>query len=151
MPVAIVASVIGLVAVLLAYYRDSGELQAGPQPPDWTVLPTPGDLARVDFPLAFPGYDLATVDLYFETLARAYGDLLAVAPPEVVARARTRAALRLGLEPDAAGGLAPRRPVEGSGTRAAPLPPDAEALRTEAALADVDVDRRARVSDRAGR
>ncbi|MDP9405526.1 MAG: hypothetical protein M3O86_02840, partial [Actinomycetota bacterium] len=123
MPVAIVASVVGLVAVLIAYYRDSGELEAGPPPPDWALLPSPGDLARVDFPLTFPGYDLATVDLYFETLARAYGDLLAVAPPEVVARARVRTALRLGLDPDAVDGPSPASDAAFR-LRGAPLAPD---------------------------
>lgn len=148
MAVVVVACLIGLVAVALALLRDrplADRLRA----PDWDPLPAPVDVARVDFPLAFPGYDPATVELTLETLNDAYADLLAVAPPAVVERARRRAALRAGREPAAAvsGPRAPGRwsPVpggsddngnhengsqdNGSG--------DNEALRTEAALAAV--------------
>ena len=139
MPVAIVASLLGLVAVLVAYYRDPPLAERTVAPPDWDVLPSPGDLARVEFPVAVPGYDPATVELHFELLTRAYADLLAVAPPEVIARARHRAAVRLGLDPDRpAPTVVPDTPRRTSLTPLASEGPDVEALRTAAALAQLD-------------
>lgn len=150
MTVAIVAGVLGLIAVLVAYYRDAPGKEQGVVAPAWDLLPDPSDVARTEFPMAVPGYEPATVEMHFDLLTRAYADLLASAPPEVIARARHRAAVRQGIEP-------PEEPQE---TRAAPapaavaappLPPrrstlaplssegaDAEALRAEAALADLD-------------
>jgi hypothetical protein len=156
MPVAIVASLLGLVAVLVAYYRDPPMAERRVQAPDWDVLPDPGDLARVEFPIAVPGYDPATVEFHFDLVTRAYGDLLAVAPPEVIARARHRAAVRLGLDPDA---------IPPPTVRAVDHPPtatalstavadegaDAEALRAEAALADLDTHAALRDEDDATR
>jgi hypothetical protein len=155
MPVAIVASLLGLVAVLVAYYRDPPMAERRVEAPDWDVLPDPGDLARVEFPIAVPGYDPATVEFHFDLVTRAYGDLLAVAPPEIVARARHRAAVRLGLDPDA---------IPPPPTRAVEQPPgtalsiavagegaDAEALRAEAALADLDAQSATRHEDVASR
>ncbi|MDQ3538239.1 MAG: hypothetical protein M3415_05530 [Actinomycetota bacterium] len=99
MGVAIIASLVGLIVVLLAYYRDTQLGDAGPPEPDWDLLPLPADVARADFPLAVPGYDPATVELHLDTLVLAYADLLAVAPPDVLERARWRVAVRRGLEP----------------------------------------------------
>lgn len=135
MAVVAVACLIGLVAVALALLWDqpvADRLRA----PDWDPLPAPVDVSRVEFPLAFPGYDPATVEVTLETLNDAYADLLAVAPPAVVERARRRAALRAGREPAEAATVPP-----------APVPwspvtgriDDREALRAEAALAAVGV------------
>ena len=146
MPVAIVASLLGLVAVLVAYYRDPPLPQRRRELPDWDVLPDPGDLARIEFPMAIPGYDPATVEFHFDLVIRAYGDLLACSSPEAVARARHRAAVRLGLEPD----VLPHAPTMavGEAPHTALIVPgesaDAEALRAEAALADLDAQVRSR-------
>ena len=154
MPVAIVASLLGLVAVLVAYYRDPPLVDRRAQLPDWGVLPDPADLARVEFPVAFPGYDPATVEFHFDLVTRAYGDLLASATPEVIARARHRAAVRQGLDPDQL--PPPTRAVDQASTTesalAAPTPEgvDAEALRAEAALADLDAHVRGRDEGQTG-
>ena len=145
MPVAIAASLIGLIVVLVAYYRDPPVLERSLDPGHWDLLPDPSEVARTEFPLAFPGYEPATVEFHFDLLTRAYADLLAVAPPDVIARARSRAALRRGIElPD------DETPPPVSYTAGAPTPPgtslvpltpegaDIEALRAEAALADLD-------------
>lgn len=139
MAVAIVASLLGLLAVLLAYYRDPPLAQRGIRTPDWDVLPDPAEVARLEFPIAIPGYDPATVELHFDLLNRAYADLLAAAPPEIIARARHRAAVRRGIDPDAIPVRSPARPP--SDTALTPIVAehaDAEALRAEAALADLD-------------
>lgn len=148
MLVGALAAVVGLVAVLFALYRD-GEIQA-PQlaQPDWDLLPTPADVARIEFPLSFPGYDPPSVELHLDLLRQAYADLLAVCPPEVIARARQRAADRAGVvvdegeppptaltdepdqEPAAEDALA-----TGAGAGAGA---DEEALRLEAAMARVE-------------
>jgi hypothetical protein len=146
MPVAIAASLIGLVVVLVAYYRDAPVVERSLDPAGWDLLPDPGDVARTEFPLSFPGYEPATVEFHFDLLTRAYADLLAVAPPDVIARARARAAMRRGIDiPDEE-----QPPPPASYTAAAPAPQrstlapltpesaDVEALRAEAALADLD-------------
>ncbi|HWB72447.1 MAG TPA: DivIVA domain-containing protein [Egibacteraceae bacterium] len=138
MPVAVLLCLVGLAVVLVVLARDEPVDVPGPQAPDWDLLPTPADVARVEFPLSLPGYDPATVEVYLDALAGAYEDLLAVATPEVLARARRRAALRRGLaggdaEAEAGGGQLPAR-----STIAPAAGDDAEALRLEAALAALD-------------
>lgn len=148
MLVAVLAALVGLAAVLWALYSGQAELRlASPSAPDWDLLPTPGELARVEFPMSLPGYDPATVELTFEALSRVYADLLAAADPATLSRARARAALRRGLDPtpvapDAAG-AAPEWPdpaglpdagTPGFGTVLDLEDPDAEALRCAAAL-----------------
>lgn len=151
MPVAIAAGVIGLIVVLVAFYRDAPVAEQRPVAPDWDLLPDPGEVARTEFPLAFPGYDPATVEFHFDLLTRAYSDLLASATPEVIARARHRAAVRRGIElpsqaddplPTATAAPATVRPQVPRRSTLAPLSSegaDAEALVAEAALADLDV------------
>ena len=147
MPVAIAASLFGLVVVLVAYYRDAPVVERSLDPEHWDLLPDPSEVARTEFPLAFPGYEPATVEFHFDLLTRAYADLLAEAPPDVIARARARAALRRGIElPDGQLSPAPAAttataPPPAQRTTLAPLTPegaDVEALRAEAALADLD-------------
>lgn len=145
MPVAIAASMFGLVVVLVAFYRDAPVMERSLDPEHWDLLPDPSEVARTEFPLAFPGYEPATVEFHFDLLTRAYADLLAVAPPEVIARARARAALRRGIDlPDEEFALPPATaaaPPPAQRTTLAPLTPegaDVEALRAEAALADLD-------------
>src|SRR5688572_13609391 len=140
MPVAIAASVIGLVVVLVAYYRDAPVVERSLDPGHWDLLPDPSDVARTEFPLAFPGYEPATVEFHFDLLTRAYADLLAVATPDVIARARARAALRRGIElpdDDYAAAALPPAPTAAAASAAqprtslAPLSPegaDVEAL-----------------------
>lgn len=152
MPVAIAASLLGLIVVLFAFYRDPPVVERTLEPPHWGLLPDPGDVARTEFPLSFPGYEPAAVEFHFDLLTRAYADLLAVAPPDVIARARHRAAVRRGVElpegeiplpaapaPTSAGaGAMPQR------SSLAPLSPeatDAEALRAEAALGELGFQR----------
>lgn len=96
MVLASVVSLVGLAAVLVAVYADSTLAPPGPQVPDWDALPTPADVSRSEFPLAFPGYDPASVEVHLDLLRRAYADLYAVAPAEVRERARQRAAYRVG-------------------------------------------------------
>jgi hypothetical protein len=96
----IVVCVLGLLTVVLALLGQRDPLDApGPVPPDWDIVPTPSDLARVTYPLRVPGYDPATVDATFDLLAQAYTDLVAVADAATLRRARRRTALRLGLDP----------------------------------------------------
>jgi hypothetical protein len=52
----------------------------------------PAATPRLDFPLASPGYDPRVVEAYLDAVAHALADLLAVAPSEIIERAR-----RLGL------------------------------------------------------
>ncbi len=139
-----VALLLGLVTVLLAVYRDPELQPPRPAAPDWDLLPMPADVARIDFPLALPGYDPASVETHLEVLRRAYEDVVAVAPPEVLARARRRAAERAGVA------LEEDHPVPPAGARPAwpPPPPadpsepwpatDGDALRLEAVLSSVD-------------
>ena len=154
MPVAIVASLLGLVAVLVAYYRDPPLAERGVRLPDWDVLPDPGDLARVEFPVAVPGYDPATVEFHFDLVTRAYADLLAAATPEVITRARHRAAVRLGLDPELLPPPTTRAaepPTAHTALAAAPDEgADAEALRAEAALADLDAQALTREGEQPG-
>jgi DivIVA domain-containing protein len=96
MLLASVVSLVGLAAVLFAVYADSTLAPPGPHMPDWDALPTPADVSRSEFPLAFPGYDPASVEVHLDLLRRAYADLYAVAPAEVRERARQRAAYRVG-------------------------------------------------------
>lgn len=146
MTVAIIAGVGGLLAVLVAFYRDAEVEEPGVRHPQWDLLPDPSDVARTEFPLAFPGYEPATVEFHFDLLTRAYADLLAEAGPDAIARARHRAALRRGVDlpVDARGGARPRSAPPTPAPRRSVLAPrsaegaDAEALRAEAALADLD-------------
>src|SRR5688500_2596780 len=141
MPLAIAASLIGLVVVLVAFYRDAPVEERGVQQPEWDLLPDPAEVARVEFPLAVPGYEPAAVELHFDLLTRAYADLLAAATPEVIARARHRAAVRRGIDPDTLPVTPAVEPPPADDTALAPLTPEAEdveALRAEAALSDLD-------------
>lgn len=146
MVVAVLVSVLGLVTVVVALFRDA-PLGMPPAPQaDWDLLPTPSDVSRVEFPVSFPGYDPATVETTFEALRAVYADLLAAATPEVLARARQRSALRQGLPVPAAAA----EPVIGhGGVLPGPPPPqvppadflhadEREALRAVAALAPIE-------------
>lgn len=141
MIVAVLAALAGLATVLVALYRDDAVVAPpAPAAPEWDPLPAPADLGRVDFPLSVPGYEPATVDVAFESLARAYADLLAEAPPAVRARAHRRASLRLGLDPSPApphvlGGASA---AEDSGSYLGDHTDPLEALRVAAALATLD-------------
>ena len=148
MPVAIAASLLGLIVVLFAFYRDPPVAGRTLEPPHWGLLPDPSDVARTEFPLSFPGYEPAAVEFSFDLLTRAYADLLAVAPPDVIARARHRAALRRGIAlpddeipaPPPPSGVSPAADHVPQRSSLAPLSPeatDAEALRAEAALGEL--------------
>lgn len=146
MTVAIIAAVVGLAAVLVAFYRDPPVEERRAHEPEWGLLPEPGDVARTEFPMAVPGYDPATVELHFDMLTRAYADLLASATPEVIARARHRAAVRRGIEPPVDGEKVrrpqsprPARPPRSTLASPSGQRRDDEALAAEAALADLDV------------
>lgn len=94
--VASALAVTGLVVTLYALFTQgrSGP-RRGPEEPDWLV-PSPVEVRRARFPLAWRGYDPAHVDVYIDALAAAYEELYSTAGPTVVARARERLALRLG-------------------------------------------------------
>lgn len=143
---------VGLIAVLWAIWNE-------PPPPepalvaDLAGLPTPADVARAEFPLAVPGYDPAAVEVRLDAIARAWADLLAVTPPEVLERARQRIALRVRGPAAADEAVAPpaglegpaRRPLydreeDDRGPRAGEVAGEAEArdaLRADAALASL--------------
>lgn len=140
MIVAVAASLVGLLTVLLTLYREESDLPApAPAAPEWDLLPTPSDINRVAFPMSFPGYQAVAVDATLDNLAAAYGDLLAVVTPEQLVRARGAAARRLGRVEEA--GPQPRGTWRES-ERVSALttdPPSGtdEALRLEATLAAV--------------
>ncbi|MBW3662086.1 MAG: DivIVA domain-containing protein [Actinobacteria bacterium] len=60
-----------------------------PQRPGWLV-PTPGEIRAVRFPLALQGYDPDHVDVTFSALADAYEELYVAAGPAAIARAQER-------------------------------------------------------------
>lgn len=93
MLVVAVACAVGLAAVLVVLYRDE-PLPARRTAADWGPLPSHAEVIGTTFPLSFRGYEPGTVDAHLERLRQAYDDLLAVAPPDVIARARERAAQR---------------------------------------------------------
>lgn len=134
MLLAALACALGLATVLFAVYRDEPLAPPVPAAPEWDVLPTPSDVGHGRFPLKFPGYDPTTVEVHLDALRRAYADLYAEAGPETLERARERAALRAGLEPEA--------PVRTVTVNDEPweVPADGEgdALRLEAALSSVE-------------
>lgn len=134
MTVAVIASLVGLLTVLIALAKDRPLDVVAPGDPAWDTLPSPDDITRVELPLAFPGYDPAHVDAHLEAVRRAYDDVLAVLSPELRERARFRAALRSGAEqaaqPGQALALPPLAPTQ--------VDPDQEALRTVAALAHLE-------------
>ena len=145
MVLASIVTIVGLILVLVVYYRDPPIHERLVVRPRWDALPDPSDVARTEFPVAPLGYDPATVEVHFEALNRAYGDLLAAAPPEVIKRARQRATMRRGTAADQLGAAtteaASAPPAEGRQSRlASPEAADAEALRAEAALADLDTE-----------
>ena len=137
MIVVFVACLVGLVVVLVALDQDEPLPTPGPARPAFTTLPSPGDIVRTDFPLAWPGYDPATVDVHLEALAKAWAELLAAAPPEVVERAQYLAAMRNG-SPVASPRDEPSSPEPGERLRSTLVGTDPdnpeEALRTHAAL-----------------
>ena len=137
MIVAVVAGFVGLVAVVVALARDRPLDLPAPSGPDWEGLPAPDDVTRVGFPLAVPGYDPAHVEAHLDAVRRAYEDVLDVLPPQVLERARFRAALRTGHEHVPAAEAALAVPAMPSPTQES----DEEALRTVVALAHL-ADRR---------
>jgi hypothetical protein len=136
-----VLAVVSAVVILIAYYTDP-PIAPRRKAVAWDVLPDPADVARTEFPLHMPGYHPATVEEHYELLGRAYADLLAAAPPEAIAQARQRAALRLGVDLDADLEAQGQSGTPGVAAWAAvPVAQeasDAQALRAEAALADLD-------------
>lgn len=149
MTLAVLAAVVGLVTVLVALYRDRSVVpDAPPLVLDWDPLPSVADVHRLELPLAVPGYEPAAVDTAVDTLARAYADLLAEAPPDVRARAYRRAAVRLGVEAtDLPAHLGTGLPApDGDAASAGDVEDPLEPLRAAAALATLD--RRARMAAR---
>lgn len=108
--IASVLAVAGLVVTLYALYTQSRSgRRRGPQEPDWLV-PSPVEVRRARFPLAWRGYDPAHVDVYIDALAAAYEELYFSAGPAVAAKARERLALRLGHTTSAPPGPATEEP-----------------------------------------
>lgn len=149
MTLAVLAAAVGLVTVLVALYRDRSVVTDAPALVlDWDPLPAVVDVNRLELPLAVPGYEPAAVDTAIDTLARAYADLLAEAPPDVRARAYRRAAVRLGVDPtDLPPHLGTGLPAaDGDPAAAGEVEDPLEPLRAAAALATLD--RRARIAAR---
>lgn len=150
MLVVIIACLVGLVVVIVALAHD--EPPPARRPRAGTLL-APTGAARARFPLvASEGYDPAVVEAYLDAVARALAEVLAIAPPEVVERAR-RLGLLLGPDPDASDRGAPdeepvvakpaQTPARSSTLDGADLATgldteDGEALRAEAALAAIE-------------
>jgi hypothetical protein len=144
MVVAVIAGLVGLLTVIVAFYRQDAVLDPPAEPgPDWEPLPAPNDVARPAFPVAFPGYDPAVVDATIEALLVAYEELWAAAGPDARERARRGATRRRGVADD--GGALPR-PEAGTPPALPAVQPPAratapgrdhvpEALRAAAALA----------------
>lgn len=110
--VVVVAAMLGLVVVGLWHGRV--DERVGPEPPDW-LLPTPRELAEVDFPLAWQGYDPDHVDAWLRAVREAYEELWFALGPSGVAQLEERLeARREGAEPAQPGWLADR--VAGRGT-----------------------------------
>jgi DivIVA domain-containing protein len=139
MVLAFVLCGVALAAVLVAVYLDEPVADSGPSGPVWDLLPTPSEVARVEFPMSYPGYDPASVDLHLDAVARVYADLLALTPGEIQQRAARRVAERTGRPPPQAAGPGTAATV----TAAAAVNPavqagdDGEALRAEAGLANL--------------
>ena len=95
--VAFAVTALGLLTVLFALYWDREVVKGSKDPePDWDVLPLPADIRHVAYPTSFRGYDPVAVESSLETVAVAYGELLAVTTPEQRARARRNIARRTG-------------------------------------------------------
>lgn len=94
-----VASVAAYVVVLLAMLGGGRSEARVPTEPPW-LIPSPVEVRKTQFPVAFRGYDPVHVDVYVDALAAAYEELYAAAGPEAVENARARLALRLGREED---------------------------------------------------
>lgn len=94
-----VASVAGYVVVMLALLLGGRSELRVPSEPAW-LIPSPVEVRKTQFPLAFRGYDPVHVDIYVDALAAAYEELYAAAGPEAVENARARLELRLGREDD---------------------------------------------------
>lgn len=105
MGVAVVVCVIGLAAVLVVLYRDAPPVDTAvaARAPAWGALPRAEDVTAVRFPVSPLGYHRGMVDQHVRSLAAAYTDLLAVAPDDVVRRARARAEARTGDARDTGG------------------------------------------------
>lgn len=95
----LIASALAVAGLILALYalftQERSGRRRGPREPDW-LIPSPVEVRRARFPLAWRGYDPAHVDVYIDALAAAYEELYSTAGPTVAARARQRLALRLG-------------------------------------------------------
>jgi DivIVA domain-containing protein len=143
MVVAVIAGLVGLVTVVVAFYRQDALLDPPRDPePDWGPLPTPNDVARPTFPVAFPGYDPAAVDATLEALVIAYEELWTAAGPDARERARRAASRRRGGDAPAplppAEAVAAQPAVPAAHALAHPVPGRGhvpEALRAAAALA----------------
>jgi hypothetical protein len=134
---AVVLCLLGLALVLVAVYRDEAMDAPGPALPEWEPVPSPSEVGRSDFPLAFPGYDPASVEVHLDLLRRAYTDLYEVTTPELRERARQRALLRSGRDPGPPGTRLPAEDDPGEDDQWDGVVPE-DALRVEAALASVE-------------
>ena len=137
MTVAVVASLVGLLAVVVALAKDRPLDALPPAGPAWDTLPSPDDVTRVTFPLAVPGYDPVHVEAHLDAVRRAYEDVLDVLPADVLERARFRSAMRAGREhvPVA---QHPMGALAWPDVARAPVDSDQEALRTVAALSQLE-------------
>lgn len=78
-----------LAVVLVALFQGSPMTRREPERPGWLV-PTPGEIRAVRFPLSLQGYDPEHVDVTFSALADAYEELYVAAGPAAIALAQER-------------------------------------------------------------
>ena len=133
MALATVLALFGLAVVLFALRDDPPLPDAASAPPAWGDLPSPADLTRTAFALRYPGYDPAAVEDHLHRAALVLEDLLAVAPAEVLDRARARAAARRGEPPTAV-----RPPSVATEQVDLAQHPDREALTSEVVISTLD-------------
>lgn len=89
----------GLVVTLVTLLAGGHVHPPGPLEPAWLV-PTPAEARSPRFPLAWRGYDPASVDVFVNALAAAYEELYELAGPDTVAHARRGLARRLARRVD---------------------------------------------------
>jgi DivIVA domain-containing protein len=145
MIVVFLACLVGLVVVLVALASDGPPAAEESQPaapaaltPKPRAVRIPADVMRTDFPLSWPGYDRAAVEAHLDAVAQAWGEFLALAPPEDGPRTRRLASqLRTKGRGQTVAQPVPPPPLEpclSSALEGADPDSDAEAIRSHAAL-----------------
>lgn len=80
--VAFLACFVGMAAVVVALAHDEPPPARRLLAATARAVRAPEDIVRTDFPLAWRGYDPATVEMHLRAVAQAWADLLGIVPPE---------------------------------------------------------------------